>query len=107
VGKICARELHVLGRDAQAPAMLLREAGADIVKIGHGGDVDPVPRHGNHDIGEAQTERPDKVHAALQLRRLLAQQVFARHAEVYIARDQRGGDLRRGEQHHLDVRKTG
>jgi hypothetical protein len=87
--------------------MVVRIAGADIVQVSHGGDIDPVTRDRDHHIGKAEAQSLDQVHAARQLGRFLAQQVFAGDAQMNIARQQGRGDLARRQQHHFDIRKAG
>ena len=64
-------------------------------------------RHRHHHIGKAEAQRLDQVHAAFQLRRFLAQQVFAGDAQMDVARQQGGGDFDRRQQHHFDIGQAG
>ncbi len=63
-----ARQRDIFGGDAQAAAMALEEGGADIVEIGHGGDIDPGLRHRHHDIGMAEAQRLQQRDAAVEMR---------------------------------------
>ena len=72
----------VFGGDAQTAAMALAELGGDVVEVGHGVDVEPGFRHGDHDIGRAEAEPRLDRGLALPVGDVLAQQILAGDAEV-------------------------
>jgi hypothetical protein len=103
MGEEGAGDVGVLGRHPEALFMASGIGGADIVQVGHGGDIDPGVRRGHHHIGKAEAQRLDHGDAAGNVRRAFAQQVFAGDAQMDVAAEQRGGDLARREQHHIDT----
>ena len=83
--------------------MLLAEAGGDVVEVGHGADIDPRPRHRDHDIGVAEAERVDHEHALVGMDDALAHQVLAGDAEMHCAARKLRGDLARRQIGDLDM----
>ena len=95
VGEVLARQVDVLGRDAQPAAVAVAEVGGDVGEVGHLGDVDPGVGHGDDDFGLAEAERlceDDLVGAVLGF---LVDEVGAGDAEIDRAADQLAGDLAR------------
>ena len=103
LGEERAGEIHIFGCNAQAAAMALIERGADVVEIGHRRNVDPGLRHGDDDVGESESELLHQGDAAIRSFGL-ADQIFARDAQMHVAGKQRRRDLGSGEHHHVDIR---
>ena len=97
-----ARQVHIFGRDPHLAVMPQPERGRDVVEIGHAAHVDPGLRHGDHDIGETETETFQQDHAAVGLRDHLAHEVFAGDAEMRLTGRELCGDLAGGKISHLD-----
>ncbi len=87
--------------------MLGTEAGGDIVEVGHGADVDPGLRHGDHHIGAAEAEAVDQQDALVGVGNGLTHQVFAGDAEMDHATRQLPGDFARREIGDLDIVEPG
>ena len=87
--------------------MLGAESGGDVVKVGHGADVDPGLRHGDDHIGAAKTERLDQQHAPVGIRNAFAHQVFAGDAEMHRAARQLRGDFAGRQIGDLDIVEAG
>ncbi len=75
--------------------MLGAKSGGDVVEIGHGADIDPRLRHGDHDIGAAKAEAFDQRHAPVRIRNALAYQVLTGYAEMHHAAGKLGRDFAR------------
>ena len=106
-GEECPGEIDVFGRDPHPPVMLRAESGGDVVEVGHGADVDPGLRHGDHDIGAAKTEIVDQQDALVGIGNAFAHQVFAGDAEMHRAARQLRGNLARREIGDLDIVEPG
>ena len=93
----------VFGGDAQTPAVALAELGGDVVEVGHGVDVEPDFRHGDHHIGGAEAEpRPDRG-LLLPVGDVLAQQILAGDAEIDAALADLACNLGGRQEGDLDV----
>ena len=86
--------------------MALAELGGDVVKVGHGVDVEPGFRHRDHDIGRAEAKAGLDRGLALPVGDVLAQQVLAGDAEVDAALADLACDLGGRQEGDLDVVAT-
>ena len=97
------RQVDILGGDAQPAAIALTHPGRDIIEIGHGRDVDPSLRHGDHDIGAAKAEWRQQFHGAVSIGNLLADEIFAGDTEMGLTSGELGDDFRGREIGDLDI----
>ncbi|CEG09365.1 hypothetical protein BN961_02790 [Afipia felis] len=98
-----ACQVDVFGGDPHAAVVLDAERGRDVVEVGHGADIDPRLRHGDHHVGAAEAERLDQHHALVGVGDAFADQILAGNAEVDLSACKLGCDFARGEIGDLDL----
>ena len=76
---------------------------ADIVEVGHAGDVDPGARHRHHDVREADAQRLQQRDFGIGVGNGFADEVLTRNSEMDFTGSQCGGDLGRRHQLHIDA----
>jgi hypothetical protein len=82
LGKESLGQIHILGRDANAPAMTTVEGHGQFFEVGHALHVGPPGRHGDHDVGVTESARCAQNQALIAIGNCLAQQIFASYSHV-------------------------
>src|SRR5262245_36994467 len=79
------------------------ECGADVVEVGHRRDVNPCARNGDDHVGEAEAKRLQQQDRLVAVAHVLAEEVLAGDAEMDLTVAERGSDLGRRHQLHVDA----
>ena len=100
-------EIYIFRRHPHPLAAPGAEGGGDIFDIRHAAHVDPGLRHGDDDIGIAEAQRREQLHARVRVSQGLAQKVLAGDAHVDAARAELADDFGGREKGDLDAGHAG